>query len=230
MYGPVDTIAAKIRIPSSNANLVLCTLLAFVLNLNMIFIRSPTGRKIYSTAAGTFLLFYSHGSGAFLNLFLVLSTYLFMAVLPRNAGAVMMAACGFSIMMTVHMYDHMIEATGWKVGTIVQVSFAKVLMFAWNYYDAGIMDDKQKSKNMTQRERYYAEPLKQKPSFFSYISYLLFVGGAYAGPQIEYRIIDDFLNYKGDITKMPRYGNLRPAFRRLVECFLCIPVMMFFGS
>lgn len=71
----------------------------------------------------------------------------------------MMSVCGFTIMMTVHLYDHLIEATGWKIGTIIQVSFAKVLMFAWNYYDAGIMNDKEKSKYMTPREKYFAEAL-----------------------------------------------------------------------
>ena len=105
--------------PANNANFLVCTLLAFALNLNMIFIRTPILRKIYSTVAGTFLLFYSHGSGGFLNLFLIFSTYVFMAVLPRKWGAVMMTVCGFSIMMTVHLYDHLIEATGWKIGTIV---------------------------------------------------------------------------------------------------------------
>ena len=142
MYKPIDIVAAKMGLPASNANFILCTLLAFVLNLNMIFIRRPALRKIYSTTAGTFLLFYSHGSGAILNLLLILSTYIFMAILPRKAGAVMMTLCGFSIMMAVHLYDHLIESKGWKVGTIIQVSFAKVLMFAWNYYDAGIMNDK----------------------------------------------------------------------------------------
>ena len=82
-----------------------------------------------------------------------------MATLPRKWGAVMMSVCGFTIMMTVHLYDHLIEATGWKIGTIIQVSFAKVLMFAWNYSDAGIMNDKEKSKYMTPREKHFAEAL-----------------------------------------------------------------------
>ena len=55
-------------------------------------------------------------------------------------------------------------------------------MFAWNYYDAGIMHDKEKSKYMTPRERHFAEALLEKPGFFPYINYLLFVGGSYAGP------------------------------------------------
>ena len=114
-----------------------------------------------------------------------------------------MTLWAFAVMMSVHLYDHLVESQGWKVGTIIGVNFAKVSMIAWNYYDAGIKNDKEKAKYMTARERYYAEALQNKPSLFSFINYFLYVGNSYAGPQLEFRTIDDFLNYRGDITKMP---------------------------
>ena len=43
-------------------------------------------------------------------------------------------------------------------------------MVSWNYYDAGQVDDKEKSKHMTERERFYAVPLRNKLDFFSFIN------------------------------------------------------------
>ena len=88
----------------------------------------------------------------------------------------------FALMMSVHLFDHLVESTGWKVGTIIQISFAKVSILAWNYYDAGYMDNKQKSKYMSDRERYYAEVMRNKPDFFTFVNYFLFVGCSWCGP------------------------------------------------
>ena len=137
IYKPVDIVAAKLEVPTNNANFVVCAILAVFLNLGLTCFHRPIRRKCYSTFTGTFLLFYSHGSGALLNIFLVLSTYLIMLILPRNAGAKLMAIWAFTLMISVHLYDHLVESTGWKVGTIIQVNFAKVSIIAWNYYDAG---------------------------------------------------------------------------------------------
>ena len=182
IYKPVEVISKKFGFPTNNANFVVCAVLAIFLNLGLTLFRNPSARKLYSSTAGTFLLFYSHGSGAVLNIFLIISTYLLMFLLPRNAGAKLMAAWALTLMMSVHLYDHLVESVGWKVGTIIQVNFAKVSIIAWNYYDAGKLDDKAKSHNMTQRERYYAEPFRQKPDLLAYFNYFLFVGSSYAGP------------------------------------------------
>ena len=166
----------------NNANFLICTVVAFILNLNLPLIKTPFFRKLYSTATGTFLLFYSHGSGALLNMFLILSCYFVMFLLPRKSGAILMTMWAFALMMSVHLFDHLVESTGWKVGTIIQISFAKVSILAWNYYDAGYMDNKQKSKYMSDRERYYAEVMRNKPDFFTFVNYFLFVGCSWCGP------------------------------------------------
>ena len=68
---------------------------------------------------------------------------------------------------------------------------------------------------MNERERYYAEPFKNKLGFFQFINYFWFIGCSYSGPMLEFRKIDDCLNFREDIAKMPKYGNYLPAVKRL---------------
>ena len=82
---------------------------------------------------------------------------------------------------------------------------------------------------MTDREKYYAYQLRDGIDFFSFINYFYFLGGSYAGPQVEYKVVDDFLNYRGDVTKVPNFGTFRLAFRRLLESFGCLILMVVTG-
>ena len=47
----------------------------------------------------------------------------------------------FTLMMSVHLYDFLVESTGWKIGTLLAQNFAQVTIIALNYYDAGKMED-----------------------------------------------------------------------------------------
>ena len=74
---------------------------------------------------------------------------------------------------------------------------------------------------MTDRERYYAEPHRERLSFVKWINYFFFVGSCIT-PMNEYRDFEDFINYRGNITKMPKYGNIWPACKRFGETLLCL--------
>ena len=43
---------------------------------------------------------------------------------------------------------------------------------------------------------------------------------------LEFRVVDDFLNYKGEVTKVPRFGTIRPALTRVFESISCIILMV----
>ena len=46
----------------------------------------------------------------------------------------------------------------------------------------------------------------------------------------EYRDFEDFINYKGKISKMPIFGNFFPAFRRFMETIFCITILTIFSA
>lgn len=91
------------------------------------------------------------------------------------------------------------------------------------------MDDPVLSKYMTSRERYYAESHRKKLSFSKWINYFYFVGSSVT-PMHEYRDFEEFINYEGKITKMPRFGNFLPAFRRFIETWACIGILVLLSA
>ena len=91
MYAPLDPIEAALKLNRARSAAFICILSSFFLCLGLNFIRNPLLRRIYSTSCGIFLNFYFWGVDAFLNAFLILSTYAIMLLLPRNQASTVMA-------------------------------------------------------------------------------------------------------------------------------------------
>ena len=49
---------------------------------------------------------------------------------------------------------------GWDIDLIFMMNFIKIHMMTVNYVNAGKLNDPVLSKNLTDRERFYAEPLR----------------------------------------------------------------------
>ena len=58
----------------------------------------------------------------------------------------------------------------------------------------------------------------------------MFAPFSFVGESIEYGIFDDFINYKGDVTKMRKFSNLEPAVRRQMEHLFCFFVFWSLGQ
>lgn len=199
MYAPLDPIQELTKLNAARSAAFVCIISSFFLCLGLNFIKNPLLRKTYSTTFGILLSFYFWGVDAFLNLFMVLSTYLIMLVLPRNQASKIMVWWTGGILASVHYYYFMAPERPVAIFLLLMFTFAKVHMVSWNYYDAGLLDDKEKSKKMTPRERYYAEPFRKMPNFFGWIQYFYFVGSSFNGPCHEYRDFNEFINFKGNI-------------------------------
>ena len=91
-------------------------------------------------------------------------------------------------------------------------------MIASNYRDG----NEDLDARMTSREKNYA--LKQMPSFIEYCNYVYALVSSVIGPSFEFKDWNDFLNMESPFNTMPKYGNLAPAFIRLGQGLLCIPL------
>ena len=97
-----------------------------------------------------------------------------------------------------------------------------------NYSDAGKLNDKERSKELTERERYHAEALREFPSFADWCHYhMLMLSSTLGGPPTEYRPYIDFINLRGDVAKMRSYSNFGHAFKRFLSVLAC---MAFFAG
>ena len=169
---------------------------------------------------GFFLVSYFYGSGIILILFFNITAYLVYRFLPRTMGAILMTLWTMFAFFVVNVYNfntknQLVGGHGFHVFSALSINFGKHLILAWNYYDAGLLDDPVLSKHMTTRERFYAEPHRKPLSYTKWFIYFFFVGSCIT-PMHEYRDFEDFIEYKGSIRQMPKNGNLRPAFERLV--------------
>ena len=81
-------------------------------------------------------------------------------------------------------------------------------MFMCNYVDAGKLDDSEKGKFLTDHEKKYAVYVRKLPSFADWFAYNLFTPFSFIGESFEYGIFDDFINMRGDITKMKPGSNV----------------------
>ena len=102
-------------------------------------------------------------------------------------------------MIGISVYYYLRQMGGYTIVTSLSMHFAKTHIIAFNYYDAGIMDDPVLSKWMTPRERYYAEPHRERLSYGKWINYFYFVGSSLM-PLHEYREFEEFINYEGKIA------------------------------
>ena len=175
------------------------------------------------------LVLYFYGSSIFAIMFFNLTAFCLYAALPRNTAAVAMALWTFLAMISCNIYNFFyttqeVGGHGQNLFTALSINFAKHYILAWNYYDGGILDDPVRSKHMTERERFYAEPHRERLSFSKWMHYFFFVGTCLT-PMNEYRDFEEFFEYKGNITKMPKYGNFRPAIKRFVESLFCMGLL-----
>ena len=170
MYKPLEPVCEVTKLNQIRAAAFICIIGSFFLSLGLSYIQQPILRKLYSTIFGFAISFYFWGVGAWFNLFLVVSTYVIMLTLPRMVAAKLMTLWAGSILCFVHYYYYTASverSTG--IFLSLMFSFAKIHMVSWNYHDAGLVGDAEKSKHMTDREKHYSEALAEVPSFSDWI-------------------------------------------------------------
>jgi len=107
---------------------------------------------------------------------------------------------------------------------LMMINFQKVMMTLLSYSDAGLLDT-EAEKSLTPFERKHAQHLRQFPSYFDWLNYMVFVGSAVSyGPSTEYSRFDDFINLRRDFGMMQQYSNFLPAFKRLLHMIIVMVV------
>lgn len=72
-----------------------------------------------------------------------------------------------------------------------------------------------------------AEVLVEAPSFADWFHYMMLVtASALYGPSVEYRTYLEFINLRGDYSKMTPFSNFGPAVLRFAQCIVCIGIFM----
>lgn len=110
---------------------------------------------------------------------------------------------------------------------IFMMNFIKVHMMAVNYENAGKLDDPAAAKQFTERERKFAEPLRNRVHFFDFCNYMFFVACSWTGMSHEYLHFDDYINNKKGYANIPRDKLVGAALTRFGQMWLCLGAKVF---
>lgn len=196
-------------------------------------IKSSFLRKLWSTTTGFAIGFFFYGYLWVLNIGFVLVNYLLMRCLPRSLGSnAMVWFSALSCMSASFYHFHMRDANEaqWDIDLIFMMNFIKIHMMATNYDNASKLDDPVASKDFTERERKFAEPLRNRVHFIDFCNYMFFVASSWTGMAHEYKHFDDWVNEKEGFKDIPRSKLFAPAFSRFGQMLLCVVLKVLLNS
>ena len=232
-YWPVYALSTAIGQDADQIVYLFCILMSFVACLILGQIDSVPMRKTWSTLTGFLIGSYFYGLNFSFNIAYIFVNYLFMLCLERHLAAKLMTiwsgTCLFLASIN-HFYLSGNEDGNWDIDLIFMMNFIKFHMMAVNYSNAGLLDDPVKGKDLTTRERYFAEPLRQQISLVEFFNYYLFCGSSWTGMSHEYRWYEEFINRKGDYANIPKDKLLAPFLERSFQWLLCLLTMVGLGQ
>ena len=101
------------------------------------------------------------------------------------------------------------------------VIWVRSIMWIYHLHDSVILDDPDRGSELGAYERREAERFKKLPSFADWFNYNWYTPLSWIGYYVDYSTFDDFINYRGNITKMSRYSNIIPALSRFIHYHFC---------
>lgn len=152
-----------------------------------------------------------------------------MLCLERHLAAKLITIwSGLCLFVTSYIHFHLSgnEDGNWDIDLIFMMNFIKFHMMSVNYSNAGLLDDPIKGKDLTTRERYFAEPLRQPIGFIEFFNYYLFCGSSWTGMSHEYRWYKEFINREGDYANIPKDKLFAAFFGRAFHWLLCLITMI----
>lgn len=185
-------------------------------------LRDPFQRKWYSTSLGLFLGFYLLGIGYFIVIAQIVFAYLAMRFMPTRRMAFFTGIGAVTTIMVLRnlyiWWANTLDGTGRMQTTII---FMRTVAIMCNYVDGEVLDDEEKGKHLTSRERKFANHLRERPSFEDWCHYNFFLPFSFIGDFYDFGDYMDFINYRSDVKKMRPFSNVLPWLQRWAESSLC---------
>lgn len=196
MYEPCTIMANATGIDMEGLITLVTIFIQFFACLVLGQIESVQTRKVFSTCFGIFIGFYFYGLLFFLNICLVLISYAYLVFLPRSMASTMISVTGALSTMSVSFYIYNVAemTVGGMLDVVFMINFVKLHMFAVNYDNAAKLDDPIAGKDLTKRERYFAQTLKGDiVGLYEWCQYFFFAGSSWTGLITEYRHFDEYM-------------------------------------
>ena len=227
VYGPLEKIGDSLDQALTQIIYVSAIILSLASCLVLGQIDDIFSRKLVSLTTGIAIGFFFFGTLFFMNIGFVLVNYLCMRMMERHLAANVMTAFSVVCLMiasTYHLHYKPKDNLTWDIDLIFMINFVKVHMMAVNYDNAVKLDSDKGT--MTSRERFYAEPLRQRVKFWDFMNYFFFVASCYSGMVCEYRQFHEFINKQGQFKNIPKEKLIGKAMTRASHVVLCANIMV----
>lgn len=222
---PIDLIASAVGQDKNTSTWIFAMVCVFVLSLGLSLIRNTALRKWYSTSIGLFFGFQVNGLGYIFVLLMFVAVYPIVVVLPRRQASVVGSLFALLMLSLGNFYVWYLGVGKTEFVFVFQnmQNFIKIHMTLVNYRDAEKLQDKEKAKELTDRERYHAEVLREFPSFADWCHYhMVMLTSTLGGPPTEYRPYIEFINLESDVREMKPFSNFWPAIKRFMSVLACM--------
>ena len=222
VYHPVNKLAEFVGQPVDQVQYFAAIFASFGASLVLGRITSVPMAKLWSTFTGLCAGFFIYGKQYGWNIAFVLVNWALMRFLPRVQASYAMTIFSTISLLWSGIWAKYLkeefraseEGSSLDVDLIIMINFCKAHMLAVNYENAGKLDNAEASKYFTERERFYAEPLRKALAIDDFFHYFFFCAVSFSGMVHEYRDFEDFINRKGNYSNIPRHKLLGSALKR----------------
>jgi len=214
-------VASKLELGESVMTFMFAIHLCIFLSFPLSLMRSPVKRRWYATVSGLIVGFYAHGLANVVCLLQFMLVYPILVAFPRQHALRFGLGLALTFMMIRNIYPFWDGSLDGFPRTQVTSIFMRIHIFLCNFSDAEILDDPARGMHLSLLERKHAGYLRETPSFADWFHFNCFTPFTYFGGQCEYSYWIDWVECRGDVTKMQRWANLKPALRRLFDAWLC---------
>lgn len=201
-------------------SLLLFILTSFPLALIMKLITNPNAKKIYNLVIGICLPILMYGS-AFIHIAVSsIIVYLLVKYTSRlNIGRTV-TLYAFAYLSILHLYRQLYDYGSWRmdITTIFMILALKFSSFGYCYQDGGL--------KVEEVPKFMSNYKVQELDLFDYLGYIYFFPTGLMGPFIEYKDFNDYINCRGDYSKIP--SVLVPSILRLLQAILACAIYLYF--
>ena len=195
--------------------------LSLFLSFPLSLMKSPNKRRWYATITGLIVGFYAHGLANIVCLSMFVLVYPVMALFPRWHAMRVGLGIALVFMLLRNVFPYWDGSLDGFPRTQVTSIFMRIHIFLCNFLDAEMLDDPDKGMHLSLLERKHAACLRERPTFADWFHFNCFTPFTYFGGCCEYSHWIEWVECRGDVTKMQRWSNFGPALRRMGQAWLC---------
>lgn len=217
-----DYYSQLLGLPDDQMKLISSLLVSYPIGFIFKRIPSPIIRHVFGILLGFFYQYLIYRSQTLHPFLLAALTYFTLKIFGRQRANIVFVGAIIYLSL-VHMYVMYHDWGGWRMDiTIIMMIFVcRCTSFAWSYKDGGVEESKLSTRQIKYR-------IVELPSFFHFLSFVYFYGGAVVGPSYDFNDHQNFIYRRGEYAKVQK--TFLPSLAYLLSSFVALAIVVLFSD